>query len=158
MKSKSFFALLLAVYAFFGAMVFSQSENDPTEENATSLQLELAPFIPDTNLLSIFQTKEEELDALSAARSRFTNLQNTLLEYQDIASQRREYQEKALVELRTLQQNIKNNKAITEKEQKKLEQDIKTLEAENILLEKKQEETRELLKKFYQQEYIRDIQ
>jgi hypothetical protein len=99
MKSKSFFSLLLAVCTFFGAMVFSQSQNEPIKENLTSLELELAPFIPDTNLLSIFQAKEEELDTLSAARSRFTHLEKTLLTYQVITSQRREYQEKALIEL-----------------------------------------------------------
>ncbi len=108
--------------------------------------------------MSLFQTKEEELDALSTARSSFTDIQKTLLQYQNIAANRREYQEKALAELRTLQQNIKNNKIITENEKRKLEKDIEILENEYNLLKQEQEETLALLKKFYQQEYIRDIQ
>ncbi len=158
MKSKSFFALLLAVYVFFGAMVFSQSEIATTEDSTVAAKEDLSAFIPDMQLLSIFQAKEEELDALGASRSRFTDIGKTLLEYQNMASQKREYQEKALEELHTLQKNIKNNRETSSKEKEKLEKDITTLESENVLLEKKQEETKELLKKFYQQGYIQDIQ
>lgn len=61
------------------------------------------------------------------------------------------------MELHTLQKNIKNNKTISENEMKKLEKDTSLLEAEKIQLDKKQQETVELLKKFYQQEYIQDI-
>jgi len=139
-------------------MVFSQSENVSTDNTSPSLNEYLVPLVPDMNLLSIFQAKEEELDALGASRSRFTNIEKKLLEYQNIASQRREYQEKALGELRTLQSTIKSNLTATELEKKKLEQDIATLEAENGVLAKKQEETKTLLKKFYQQGYIREVQ
>lgn len=139
-------------------MVFSQSENTDTNTTATPIQEDISVFVPDMQLLNIFQEKEEELDALSASRSRFTDIAKTLLEYQRMASQKREYQEKSLSELHTLQQNIKNNKLVSEIERKKLEKDIKTLEWDNIALEKKQQETKELLKKFYQQGYIQDVQ
>ncbi|MEI6711279.1 MAG: hypothetical protein WCK88_03490 [bacterium] len=158
MKSKSFFALLLAVYAFFGAMVFSQSETATTKDAAKPTKEDLSTFIPDMQLLSIFQTKEEELDALGASRSRFTDITKTLLGYQNMASQRRFYQEKALEELHTLQNNIKNNKTASEIERRKLEKDITLLGDENFLLEKQQEETKGLLKKYYQQGYIEDVQ
>ncbi len=158
MKSKSFFVLLLAVYAFFGAMVFSQSENTENESVTIPAQEDLSVFLPDMQLLNTFQTKEEELDALSASRSRFTELAKTLTKYQDIASQRRGYQEKALEELHALQKNIKNNKIASEREKDKLEKDIITLEKEGIILEQKQEETKMLLKKFYQQGYINEMQ
>jgi hypothetical protein len=149
MKSKSFFALLLAVYAFFGAMVFSQSEN--ATPDSTSIQEDLSVFLPDIQLLSIFQEKEEELDALGASRSRFTDIARTLIEYQGMASQKREYQEKALVQIHSLQKSIKNNTILSQNEKQKLEQDIITLMTEKGNLEKKQEETQALLKKFYQQ-------
>lgn len=139
-------------------MVFSQSENLSTDNTSLSLNEYLTPLVPDMNLLSIFQAKEEELDALGASRSRFTDIEKKLLEYQNIASQRREYQEDALRELRTLQSTIKSNLTATELEKKKLEQDIAILEAENGVLTKKQEETKTLLKKFYQQGYIREVQ
>lgn len=158
MKSKSFFALLLAVYAFFGAMVFSQTEITLEETTENPVQEDFATFFPDINLLHIFQEKEEELDALWASRSRFTDIGKTLLEYQNMASQKREYQEKSLRELRILQKNIKTNKTISESEKQKLEKDISILEAENTLLQKKQEETKALLKKFYQQDYIKEVQ
>jgi|GEM_PF-3801982 len=158
MKSKSFFALLLAVYAFLGPMVFSQTEITPTEDIITPVAEDLSALLPDMQLLSIFQKKEEELDALGASRSRFTDIGKTLLEYQNMSSQRRGQQEKALLELHLLQTSIKNNKTTSEREKQKLEKDIASLEAENILLKKKQEETKELLKKFYQQGYIHDVQ
>ena len=74
-----------------------------------------------------------------------------------MAYQKREYQQKNLLELRTLQKNIKTNKAISETEKRKFEKDIALLESENSLLDKKQQETQELLKKFYQQSYIMDM-
>ncbi len=139
-------------------MVFSQSEITPPDTITPPLHEDLSVFIPDMQLLGIFQTKEEELDALGASRSRFTDITKTLLEYQNISSQKREYQEKSLYELRILQKNIKNNKTASEIEKRKLEKDIATLTSENILLEKKQAETKALLKKFYQQWYFYDLQ
>ncbi len=139
-------------------MVFSQSENTENESVTIPAQEDLSVFLPDMQLLNTFQTKEEELDALSASRSRFTELAKTLTKYQDIASQRRGYQEKALEELHALQKNIKNNKIASEREKDKLEKDIITLEKEGIILEQKQEETKMLLKKFYQQGYINEMQ
>jgi len=139
-------------------MVFSQTEITPTEDIITPVAEDLSALLPDMQLLSIFQKKEEELDALGASRSRFTDIGKTLLEYQNMSSQRRGQQEKALLELHLLQTSIKNNKTTSEREKQKLEKDIASLEAENILLKKKQEETKELLKKFYQQGYIHDVQ
>jgi len=139
-------------------MVFSQSETATTKDAAKPTKEDLSTFIPDMQLLSIFQTKEEELDALGASRSRFTDITKTLLGYQNMASQRRFYQEKALEELHTLQNNIKNNKTASEIERRKLEKDITLLGDENFLLEKQQEETKGLLKKYYQQGYIEDVQ
>ena len=88
---------------------------------------------------------------------RFTTIEKTLLKYQDIASLRKDYQEKTLDELHTLQKNIKNNQTLSENDKKKLEKDIVILEAEKVQLDKKQQETGELLKRFYQQEYMQDI-
>ena len=137
-------------------MVFSQSES--ATPGSTSTQEDLSVFLPDIQLLSIFQEKEEELDALGASRSRFTDIARTLIEYQSMASQKREYQEKALSEMHSLQKSIKNNTTLSQNEKQKLEQDIITLMTEKGNLEKKQEETQALLKKFYQQWYIQDMQ
>ena len=64
MKSKSFFTLLLAVCAFLGAMVFAQAENILPEVTPQPLREDISVFFPDMQLLSLFQDKEEELDAL----------------------------------------------------------------------------------------------
>jgi hypothetical protein len=157
MKSKSFFALLLAVCAFLCAMVFAQNENIPSEDISKSVYEDISAFVPDIQLLTIFQQKEEELDALGTSRAHFSTIQKTLLKYQDIASVRKEYQEKALTELHTLQSSIKNNQKISTSEMKKLEKDMGILQIEKIQLDAKQKEINELLKKFYQQEYIHDI-
>lgn len=139
-------------------MVFSQSETTHLNDSVTPVKEDLSTFIPDMQLLSDFQDKEEELDALGSSRSRFTDINNTLIEYRGIASQRRQSQEKALDELHTLQNTIKNNKTASEIEKRKLENDITLLESENVILAKKQAETKELLKKYYQQGYIQDVQ
>ncbi len=139
-------------------MVFSQyNPLSPTAED-TNTSEDISTFIPDIQLLHIFQDKEEELDALSSSRSRFTDIAKTLTEYQNISSKRREQQEKALEELRTLKKNITRNKEISIQEKGKLEKDIATLEIENEILNKKQEETKLLLKRFYQQDYIQEVQ
>jgi len=138
-------------------MVFAQTENLPSDETLPSVQEDISLLIPDTELLGIFQEKEEELDALGASRAHFSTLEKTLLNYQNIASLRKEYQEKALAELHTLQKTIQNNQKISKDEMKKLEKDVIILEAERLQLVEKQKETAELQKKFYQQEYMQEI-
>ena len=64
MKSKSFFALLLAVCAFLGAMVFAQDEDMPIEDVPQPIYEDISVFVPDMELLNMFQEKEAELDAL----------------------------------------------------------------------------------------------
>jgi chromosome segregation ATPase len=118
---------------------------------------ELAPLLPDTSILTLFQAKEEELDALGSSRSRFTDIAKTLLKYQDTATEKRKNQEKSLKELHSLQKNIKNFQRTSAQEKQKLEKDISLLESEKDLLTKKQTEITALLKRFYQQVYIQNI-
>lgn len=162
MKSKYFFSLLLAVYVFFGAMVFSESpEILTTPEDQTQQKVsedDISVYFPDMDLLYAFQEKEAELDALGASRSHFIEITKSLLKYWSITSQRRSAQEEKIREIRRIQWNIKKNKALTEQQKTKLEKDISLLESEIALLEKKQKETTLLLKKFYQEDYMKEIQ
>lgn len=118
------------------------------------MQADISFLIPDVNFLTLFQSQEEELDALGASRAHFNTIEQDLLLYNNKTSLQRENQEKSLEELSTLQENIKVNQENAQKEAKKLENDISALETEKNQLEKKQKETEALLKKSKREKLI----
>jgi len=133
----------------------SYLKNDlPLEHYGLSMQADISFLIPDVNFLTLFQSQEEELDALGASRAHFNTIEQDLLLYNNKTSLQRENQEKSLEELSTLQENIKVNQENAQKEAKKLENDISALETEKNQLEKKQKETEALLKKSKREKLI----
>lgn len=120
------------------------------------LQQNIASLVPDMQILTFFQEKSEELDALGVSRAHFATIGSDLLGYTSETTKKKELQEESLKKLRGLQSSIKNSQKATKQEIEKLKNTIDNAEKEVRVLERKKQETQALLKKFYQKKYIYD--
>lgn len=154
MKYKYFSVLFLAVLLVFGHITFSDSESSTHEKSQTWWEKNM----PEASIITEMTSAQEELYELAYSEQRFSDMEKTFRESQQILTQTRAELEAYVAKIEQMQMDIQENIAQSSERKQELEADLLIMEKEIRYLQDRQEETKSYIRKMLIDGYRLDIE